>query len=343
MTTLSVCDAQVNLAEADVIRGLQIFARGEDVKHDNGDFTVDDQFVTELLESYRKITAAGFRVPILVEHQSNGKIYGQVIKLYADDTGVYIDAEFAQGIKDEWERGERGNLSPSVWKERPHPHTGEMLPNLLREVSMVSVPHLKNLKQPQFHYSLSESGFLTAEPAKEPTMANETTPAEPAEEPTENMDGEEYDMADVMKRIEAMEKNVTALMEHVMPKDDEPDESGESKDMAEVKREVAKLKRENAKLRVANELGLEGQDLLDMAETLVTSPKAYNLAAKQIRKNSDKEIGRVGSAARTGNSGPSNFSEAKALAREAGAKPGKPTMLWIKKNHPKHLPENLNI
>jgi|AKVG01.1.fsa_nt_gi hypothetical protein len=324
------------LAESDVLEGVQIFKMGTSVVHPNGDFVVDEAFVADLESSWTKLTEDGYRPPVLAEHgrAEDGRIYGKVLRLYSTDDGVFVDLELAAGVKEEWEAGYRENISPSIWKEFTHPHSGEEMRNVLREVSMVSVPHLKNLTQPRMHYSLHESGFILSE---QPTQSQEQNMPEDKEEMLEDdmeleklvqkvVDGA---LDNMMERVEAME---TKLAEYMGEKED----MEEHEDMSETNEfhaRLASLEKENARLRVERDLGLSGEALDEMAELSLKSPGAYQLAAKHIgpKKADLSERGFTGSSA-TRKSKKQVYAE----CAERGIKPGRATLEYIETNYP-HL------
>lgn len=320
----------IDLADDDVIRGAQIFKLGEDVKHPVKDFTVDEEFVASLFESYEKITAAGFRIPILVEHKTDGRIYGEVLDLYREGERILIDMEMADGIKSEWERGYRRHLSPGLWPERIHPHTGETLKNVLREVSMVSVPHLKNLTPPEMpHYSMHESGFLqAAEPHNEgANMADEKAPAETVESAEEEEDMGAM-MAAMLERLDALE----ARMQEMEPGEEEEPE-GEGAEMSEQDRRIADLESKLALSEVSFDFpDASDADRLELAEIKMVSERQYKQIVKH--RKASKEVGSVGMAEVSTSV---DYAFAKAKARAAGCAAGRETFEYIQKNYPNVL------
>ena len=320
-------------AEDDVVRGVQIFKIGSNVHHPNGDFTVDTAFVRELMESWEALTADGYRPPVLAEHgkAGDGRIYGKVLRMYLESGGVAVDLELAAGVKEEWDAGYRGNVSPSIWKEFTHPHTGAELSNVLREVSMVSVPHLKNLKSVPGHYSLGESGFIeSGEPttATEADMADKDSSVDETE--IEMMEDEEpeYDMADIMSRLEAMEARFAE-----MEGEDEEDEE-EMSEMSEQERRIAELETKLAMSEVRDDIpGVKDDEVADIARIKMMSESVYRGIVKARTAIDMSERGVVGSAA----SGAVTFAVAKERARAAGIAPGPATIEYIHSNFPSAL------
>lgn len=156
------------LGARDTVR-LNIFELGP-VHHDMGDFEVTPTFLDQMQRSFAALCSAGYRPPILIEHNQDGRCYGIVKKLVRNARGG-LDAicELADGFKSMMRRGMFRNVSPSFVEAFQHPHTGEELPNVLRELSLVSIPHLKNLKPPAAHYTLSEGFAVTRKAPTERT------------------------------------------------------------------------------------------------------------------------------------------------------------------------------
>lgn len=284
------------LAEDDMLTGVQIFAWGE-VAHPNGDFEVTREFAREMLSSFEAMLGLGYYPPVLIEHQPGGGALGLVRRLYTQADGIYADLELADGVLEEVNRGRRPYISPSFYEEFEHPNTGEVLRFALREISFVSVPHLKNLRPLGRHYALSESGYVTDPHATGDPMADDKQSPEQGQ--TNLAEGEEMDMA---SRVEAMEKSLASLMEQLKPmmeyvkqemmedEEEEPEDMRESGDkemadeaVATLTRRVADLERQLAEAEVRVQLGedADDDDVRELAELHQLNPR---LAAKAIAR-----------------------------------------------------------
>ncbi len=277
-----VIGSSIELAESDLLEDVQIFAWGP-VHHPAGDFEVDRAFAEKMLSSFRAMTAAGYKPPILQEHKSEGRAWGLVVALRVKDDGIYADFELADGVRDQVQAGERLYISPSFFPTFEHPHSGDELEFVLREVSLVAVPHLKNLRPLGSHYSLSEYGWALTD-QQEAAMADLETTGAPDAATINNMDREDEDkkMADV---LEAMEKRISALESYM----EEKRESNEGEDKEEVpsgekpkdntEKRIAALERtialKDAELKVRSQLpALDAEDVTALAEAMVSAPKS---------------------------------------------------------------------
>lgn len=333
------------LAESDRIK-LNIFKYGE-VKHPVGDFVVDKIFANEMIASYKEVTKDGYRPPVLIEHQTNGEIQGIIVDLFADNKGIWAVAEMAKGVLDKFKAGIYRNISPSFVPEKVHENSGKKLRNVLREVSLVAVPHLKNLEAPEFHYSMSDDE--TGEYRIEYKFNEHSYEQE-----------ENVNMEDMMKEMMAM----LAELKEMLSEDSEEESEEESEEMAEDKEkmmeeeedekemseqnsepvnlqeEVAKLKYElraqQSLIEVEKELpNLDEQTKKDMAALKIANKDFYERLASQMKKNNVTlgEVGEVGKPAEV----IMNFADAKKAARNAGCKAGPETLRWIQEHYPQFV------
>jgi hypothetical protein len=335
------------LGERDRIK-LNIFKYGE-VKHPLGDFVVDKDFVDKMIQSFRETTKEGYYPPILVEHKSNGEIQGIIIDLKTDSKGLWAVCEMAKGVVDKFKAGIYRNISPSFIPEKVHENTGKKLKNLLREVSLVSVPHLKNLEAPKFHYSMSDEE--TGETIVEYKFTEHS------------YEEESVDMEELMKEMMAMLAEIKDMLkpdEEEEPAEDKDEQDMEDKDMEEgkdkemsdnsetvelneqesLKEKIASLEYELKAQRVLGEVekelsGLDEQTKKDMAALKIANKDFYERLASQMKKNNITlgEVGEVGTPSQV----IMNFSEAKKAARKAGCKAGEETLEWISKHYPQFV------
>lgn len=223
----------IKMAEADIERGVQLYPWGT-VKHPKGDFTVDEGFAADMLEAFEAFTADGYYPPVLLEHRPDGSTYGVVKSLEVRaGEGIFGDVEFAAGIKARVDRGLHRNVSPSHYTTFKHPHTGKEYAHVLRELSLVSVPHFKNLQPLGEHYAMSEAGFVTPiTHDQEATMADEKqAPEAPVanEEQDEQKPEEGGDLTALTERVAALEKSMSDMLSMMegKPAEDEPTDNAE--------------------------------------------------------------------------------------------------------------------
>jgi hypothetical protein len=135
---------------------IHIFTRGEHVKHPAGNFTVDDAFVQTFIESFNDFYGSrDYKPPILRGHKEEGVIFGIVKAVDATDTHVRAFVEYAAGMREMRENGMILNWSPSFYTA--FKDGDDVYPYLLRELSFVSIPHLKSLPyNSESHYRLLE-------------------------------------------------------------------------------------------------------------------------------------------------------------------------------------------
>lgn len=305
-------------------RWIHIFAWGP-VKHPEGKFVVDRDFADSMLESFEKLAAHGYRPPVLEEHRANGQARGLIHGLEVRESGIWADVETSAGVAAEIDRGERPHVSPAFFPKFKHPHTGEELTNVLRELSFVSIPHLKNLTPLGLgHYRLGEHGFIHQSlPEETMTTARQATPGVVE---NEEHDGEKSMMQKLMDKVEAMEnklgamesmeKRMKQLEESMTPKGnaDHDDDDKEMKDKrmsesnARLAEQVDVLTAELADMKVradvATRLGeVDDATMVALTEAHAAAPAAYELTVSALAKARDAarvDLSERGSAGITG-------------------------------------------
>ncbi len=210
------------------MRAVPIFPRGEvhHRAHPDGVFEVDDAFVADLVSSYEAISSDGYLAPIMSEHTPDGSVRGIILSVYSVEGGeyaAYADISWRADIYERIQAGEFAYLSPSFRMEGQHPHTGAMLPILLREISLVSAPHLKGLPRLTDHYSLkdvptlghtyalSEEGYITRSPTEISMSTTETPEQTGNDTTTEAAPG----VASILQAIEGLALRVDNLQANV--------------------------------------------------------------------------------------------------------------------------------
>lgn len=141
-----------------VTKHVQMFKYGP-VEHPQGDFEVTPEFAHKLGESVKFYAKRKYFSPILKQHEENGFVYGRVIRITSNEEGVYADVEVPEMIAEAIDEGYIDSWSPSFYENWKDPHSDEVFPVALRELSFVSVRHLKNLPGQSPYYSLSEADW----------------------------------------------------------------------------------------------------------------------------------------------------------------------------------------
>lgn len=319
----------INLAEGDMIER-EIFKWGP-VEHPAGDFVVDADFARQMMASFEVMAQSGYFPPVLFEHTPAGTIKGLVRGLRVTDDGINALMELADGVKSMVERGELHYLSPSFYADFKSPHGGKPLKFALREVSFVSVPHLKNLRVDSVHYALQEARIM-----------------------------EEMDMVTVKEAVDAalaaMEARVVALeaaiAELVKPSEEEvveeeivenPEHYGDkekemSERLAKVERENRLLLRQLAEREIQTELGnVDHSTMKNLVELREANGRLFRTVVdtmKSAKPATDlSERGVVGQTP----VGPVGYDRAVEMGESKGIKRGSLDMVtYLAKNHP-HL------
>jgi len=307
-------------AAADVVRDVELFRFGT-VSHPAGDFEVDQRFAAAMLKAFAAMRSHGYYPPVLAEHNADGTILGIVrdLRLDEDRGRIVADLEFADGIKDDFDAGRRRYFSPSFYDDWQDPHTGEEFHFVLREVSAVSVPHLKNIEPPiTTHYTLFENGF-----------AREVTTMGEQEEETENAPTLEETVDAVLTEVAALRDRIAALEGGDGAEDEEAKE-----DMGEQSAELAALKSAYefvcAVNAVREELPTASREVVeDFARLRLSDPDAYK---RLKRLAADRPSGHRAEIGYVGNTPtPITADRAHAMADEAGVARGVERIQWMSK------------
>lgn len=148
----------VELADTEEGRWATIFQIGQSADHPNGSFEVTEEFARGLLSSFQYLKQKhDYRPPLLRDHRDDGTILGEIVDMRLVGDRVQIKPDWVPSAQDLVDEGRIDRLSPSFFESWTDPETGETLSPVLREVSAVSIPHLKSLP------SLSEASESTRE------------------------------------------------------------------------------------------------------------------------------------------------------------------------------------
>jgi len=271
------------------------------VAHPSGDFEVTPDFVDGLIRTFNYFKSRyGYLPPLVWDHPTitadmtedtaklvreqralhpGGIPYGLIDQLRrTPDGGVEIHVRLTELGQYWWDS--ICHISPAVWLTYVDVHTRETMGPVLREVSAVTVPHLKNISSGirllEAAITMSEAGF----PPKEKKMEMEAI-----------LEAIRAELAPITERLDALESRASAE-----PETEEPVESAEDEPttaMSDTQRELASLRREmniaRAEAAVTRELAeiATGNDQLvrTLAEVRVSQgEKAYKVVAASVIK-----------------------------------------------------------
>lgn len=217
-----------------LLKGVLLFAWG-DVLHPAGDFTVDKRFATLMRAGFLHYKRLGYLPPLMVQHDDDGTINGQLRSIYTDEDGIRSDFWLNNETRDAYKDGKLGYVSPSFYDVWVCPNTGRMLYFYLTEVSLVSRPHLKNIGSIHPAYSLQERIMTMASkkriqaPPKSKATQLESTPGETDDTTDMAIDPEiEALIMSMMDQLEAQDARISALEAALSGEGEgDPSESGE--------------------------------------------------------------------------------------------------------------------
>jgi hypothetical protein len=320
----------INMSEDDVIER-EIFKWGP-VEHPAGDFMVDADFARAMVASFEVMAKSGYFPPVLFEHSSAGTIKGLVRGLRVTEDGINALLELAEGVKAMADRGELHYLSPSFYPEFKSPHGGRPLKFALREVSFVSVPHLKNLRVESAHYQLMEAKIM-------PEEMDIVAVKEAIDAAVAAMDARvaalEAAVAELAKpsEEEVVEEEVVENPEHY----DDKKEKAMSERVAKLEADNRRLLRQLAEREIMTELGdVEESIMRNLVELREASPKLFTTAMGMMKANKPaavdlSERGVVGQTP----VGPVTYDRAVEMGEAKGIKRGTLAMVeYLASNHP---------
>ena len=233
--------------------------------------------------------------------------------------------------------GAIGYISPSFYREWVDPHTGERLGPVLREVSLVDVPHQKNISAEVGQVyglsdavSLVESGFNHTITEGVNMMDEESTEAPAVEETT---DAAEPTLVEVMAAIVDLTAKIDALAGAEV-EEDAAEVEGEMSLADEVKSLRYELKLEKAANAVRADLGAAATDALvrSLAPMHLSDVASYKVVAAGIKTKpatTQQPAGNVGAPAPT-NLGERGVVSLVEQAAAAGVKRGLPLVKYMR-------------
>lgn len=281
MSRIITCKVELNPTKLDgrELKGVRLFCWGL-VRHPMGDFNVTRKFAKDLAQGFERMRKTGYAPPLLKEHESTGHAYGRLTRVYSDAKGILCDIELGDAAVEAYKRGELLYISPSFYEEWLDVHTGETLYNVLREVSLVSVPHLKNIGSIRPTYALTEGLVRISMATKKKTPTPKTNMDGGGEDTTDNIEGEGVDamLAAALEQLASHEARIAALEEMMAVEGGEgtnnmdgggDDDEATGVDMHEALIEVARA------MPTAN-----AEQIAQVASLKATHPLAYAAALK---------------------------------------------------------------
>ena len=260
---------------------IKLFSWGP-VKHPQGDFTVDRDFFKELKDSHDRLSSEGYYAPILKQHTEDGYSRGRVSDVYENEEGIGVKVLAPEVIIKMIKDGLIDYWSPSFFTDRQDPHSDHIFKKVLRELSFVSIPHLKNVGSQSPYYALTEQSLTHSLSEYFDTEA------------VNNMDNTE--MEEMFNKI----FEILDRLEAKLTPEDEPEESPEDVEMAEevvALRETVKTLTKNAvEAEIKTELGEVDESVKTVLHSLSETDRVVMITSlKSVTKST--EVGSPGVAA----------------------------------------------
>jgi hypothetical protein len=327
----------------------QIFAWGH-TDHPQGAFDVDVQFYRDLLHAFKVLRDEHkYLPPVTAMHpeiiqdltgisELRGANYGVVGGLRCNDEG--IEAGFflnELGAKLD-ALGAIGYISPSFYRAWVDPHTGTRLGPVLREVSLVDVPHQKNISADVGRvYGLSDAVSLVESGFNNPiflgaNMMDEESTEEPAVD--ETTDAAEPTLVEVLAAIVDLTAKIDALGVAEV-EEDSAEVEGEMSLADEVKSLRYDLKLEKAANAVRTDLGAAASDALvrSLAPMHLGDLASYKVVAAGIKSKpatAQQPAGNVGAQSAATSLSEKNVVTLIEQAASAGIKRGLPLVKFMR-------------
>lgn len=242
-------------------------------KHPKGDFTVDREFAEKLVESFKIMAAQGYFPPALEEHEAKGKAFGVYREVEIRADGIWALLEGAKGVIQQMKDGFRPYISPSFYPKFTNPHTGEELENVVREISFVGVPHLKNVGPVMPDVALCEAGFEYIQSGDDLAPHHDTT----------TMGDTNMDNKEMMERMDMLEKELGSMREMMASY------ASEKENMEEPKEEMAEAGAPAAPAEMSEQIGLMASAIEDLRAQNRTLTVRADVATR-LGEVSDEEL-----------------------------------------------------
>ncbi|NRA56919.1 MAG: hypothetical protein HRU13_02200 [Phycisphaerales bacterium] len=289
------------LGESDV-RWILAFPWGEGSAGE-ATWVVDEAFAQRLSDNLARQRSDGYRPPVARQHQEDGFTYGKVFGTRAEDDGVFLGVEFAEGWAARYDGGLLGHWSPGFYPDGwVDSHSGAVYEGpVLREFSFVTVPQQK-VRTGQAHYTLAEQtpGEPTTTGAQAMDMEKMMERLAALEERLESMG----DMEKMMERLAALEDHYEEMQGRAEAEDDEgeeddDDESGEVRmsdtpEFAAIAARLQVLEEENTRLSVKASAPHASEE--DVAHLVKMGEEQRAWAISLMARSAQAETGRTGAA-----------------------------------------------
>lgn len=268
----------------------------------------------EAITNFRKLKAKGYATTLLREHGTEDSyIYGEIVDVRIDELGYFqcLTSFTRRQERDAYNDGILKEFSPGFAREWLDPHTGEILNNVLIELSFTSRAYQRNLRAPQdinpgvtladaatpLHYTPTGATSIQPQPERVTVEEEENMPVEATEEEEQTFSQEEayQEMCSRMDKMSAMLEEMRAFM---MPANEE-EPAQMSDDATEVERlsaRIAELEATNTRLHLESK-GFEGSrlaNLVQLSQKLSKDDFAQVVEMSANRVVVQEEIGAAG-------------------------------------------------
>lgn len=338
--------------------------------HGDDQIELSLEFCSELIANFRRIhDEEGYEIPLMRRHDDDGLVYGLVHDLRID--GEYLQAGIEikdPQLRQAYNAGMLRKFSPTIaFDGLMHPHTGEVLKNVLLEVSFTSLEYQWNLRPPQSTQdvrlaAMARDFFIPPQNQETEMSARkkslEATPAqlqEPGVASPEAMPEQPSDASasidQVLQMLGVLVDKMAALEELLGSAEpsDESDESAEPEasedeqpmsadpaqaEVAAMASRIRQLEDQNVRLELGAE-GVDEQHWPMLVELRRSQPALYEATKKTLSQDhpprrAQDEIGRAGSVSFQASPGAAEILK---LAQKKNIQPGTGRLgLWVTKN-----------
>ena len=242
---------------------------------------VTREYCARLMDNHARLTAEGYEVPVMRKHIDDGMTYGCVhaMRLSApNELGeVWLQGLtdlFGDDLRQAYNAGRVRKWSPGIERKFLHPHTGEVLLDVMVELSFTSREYQLNVRPPQVtnpgvRLSHSADLFTGEDPMTEKTKKTATPTNLSADEGVEETKTEEspFDAktayAAMSEEMNSMKAVLAAINDKLNPKAEEPkEEPKEEGENVQMSARIAELEDANARLQLSAAGINDGQDEL---------------------------------------------------------------------------------
>jgi len=327
-----------------------IFKVDAEIHKDGATLVLSLELLAAVLDNHNRLKAEGNEVPMLMEHERNGRQFGLVHELRIAEG--YMQARFSffrAQERDDFNLGLIRDLSPGLHLEFLHPHTGELLGPTLLELTFTSIAFQQNLRPPQetspgMRLRAENIKLLTGgKPMAEQTaaLAEEEEEEAPAAEEEEEMSAELTAAHALIASLSEQVKTATAQLSKLQAalSTEQVAASQAAAEATTLSQRVETLEDDKVRLVLAG-AGVVGETdkLVKLART---DMDLFNYTLTQLRGGQQVEMGATGSVELS--AGAPTDADILAEARDkAGATPGA-LGLYLAQNHPERCEALLKL